>query len=142
NCMSGRLSVSPGRHQEVIRDALTEVAKPRLEAIQKWRNAFGGHLFEPTEVELSMQLANSTQRFGGLAVGHRREVRVKLVEAAVHALREVVTHQQHLGYPNGGDAVAVQPTKDLERGHRAQQHRPFGGFCKQALATATRVTPS
>ena len=60
----------------------------------------------------------------------------------MHALREVIAHQQHLRDKLRCHAVAIEPPEDLERGHRAQQYGPFGRLGAQPLASPPRVSPA
>ncbi len=60
----------------------------------------------------------------------------------MHALRQIVTHEQHLRDPDRSDAVAVEPAEYLEGGHGTQQYRPLGSLGKQTLALAARIAPA
>src|SRR6185437_1043118 len=105
---------SGGRHQEVVRDPRAEVAQLRLEAIEKLRQPPGTEILEASEMEPGMQLPDPPAGLVRAAVRHRGEMELQLIQAAVHALREVVAHQQHLSDPLRCHAVAVEPPEDLE----------------------------
>ncbi len=83
-----------------------------------------------------MQLAATAQRFRRLRVGHGLQVAEQLAQAAMHGLRQVIAHQQQLGYALRRDCLARDAPICFERGHRAQQHGPFRRFGARAARRA------
>ena len=102
----------------------------------------GAQLFEAAVVELRVQLPDAPQRLRGLIVGHGRKVdcsssRQRCTPCgrssrirSISVTRCGVTLSRH------------SAPVDLERGHRAQQHRPLRGLRDQPLAAAARVAPA
>src|SRR6185312_774346 len=66
----------PEGNEEVVGDTRAEVTQPRLQAIEKRRDAACAQVFEPPEEELRVQLARAAQRLRGLLIRHRLQIRV------------------------------------------------------------------
>src|SRR5579863_5576348 len=138
--MRTRMRPSGGsRYQEVVRDPRSKVAQLCLEAIEELRQPLGAEILEASEVEAGMQLPDPPAGLVGAAVGHRGEVRLQLVQAAVHALGEIVAHQEHFSDPLRGHAVAIEAPEGLEGRDRPQEYRPLGSLGPQALAAPAGI---
>ncbi|OMP13756.1 hypothetical protein COLO4_01012 [Corchorus olitorius] len=112
------------RHQEILTDAVAQVANPLQEVGQPGMQADRKDIFDAGVPQVGVQFTSAPLRLRRLTVAHGGKNADHLVHAGQQGTRHIAAQDQQLRHARRRNDVAIDLAIHLEAGHGTQRGRP------------------